>query len=163
MRKIYYNTKHNNSNVRALRTKLLPQQTQVLGNGLISLPFLQVFPLLAIHICCPCARLPVGPPCWTHSVGPEPKMGIYEPTSALPETSASVGQDCVVLATCGGDQALRRGGGGTNTERKDIYSLFFNREVRRSSYFAQRQMYLCWKETQKRISYSSHYDKHPSM
>lgn len=122
MRKIY-NTKHNNPNVRALRTKLLPQQTQVLGNGLILLPFLQVFPLLAIHICCPCARLPVDPPCWTHGVGPDPKMGIYEPTSALPETGASVGQDCVVLATCGGDQALRRGGGGTNTERKEIYSL----------------------------------------
>lgn len=129
----------------------------------LSLPFLQVFPLLALHICCLCARLPVDPPCWTHGVGPEPKLGIYEPTSALPETSASVGQDCVVLATCGGDQALRRGGGGTNTERKDIYSLFFNGEVRGSSYAAQRQMYLCWKETQKLISYSSHYDKHLSM
>lgn len=45
-------------------------------------------------------------------------MGIYEPTSALPDTNASVGQDCVVLDTCGGDPAPRRGGGGTNTERK---------------------------------------------
>lgn len=70
-------------------------------------------------------------------------MGIYEPTSALPETNASVGQDCVVLATCGGDPALRRGGGGTNSERKDIYSLSFDRAVRGSSFFARRQVYLC--------------------
>lgn len=70
-------------------------------------------------------------------------MGIYEPTSALPETNASVGQDCVVLATCGGDPAPRRGGGGTNAEREDIYSLFSNRAVKGSSYFARRQVYLC--------------------
>lgn len=133
------------------------------SNGLISLPLLQVFTPLAIHICHQWARLPGGPPCWTHGVGPEPKMGIYEPTSALPDTNASVGQDCVVLATCGGDPALRRGGGGRNTEQKDIYSLIFKRAVRGSSSFAQRQVYLCWKETQKHISYSSCNDKHPSM
>lgn len=131
--KIYTHTKHNNPHVTALRTQLLPQQTQVLRRGLISLPLFQVFPPPAIHICRPCARLPGGHPCWTQGVGPEPKMGIYQPTSALPEINASVGQDCVVLVTCGGDPTPRRGGGGTNSKRKDIYSLSFNRAVRGSS------------------------------
>ncbi len=130
--------------------------------GLSRCPFSRFFPLVAIHICRPCARLPGGPPCWTQGVGLKPKMGIYQPTSALPEKNASVGQDCVVLVTCGGDSTLRRGGGGTSTERKDIYSLSFNRAVRGSSFFAQGQVYLCWKETQKHISYSSGNDKHPS-
>lgn len=62
-------------------------------------------------------------------------MGIYKPTSALPDTNASLGQDCVVLATCGGDPALRKGGGGTNAEKKDIYSLVFKRAVRGISSF----------------------------
>lgn len=54
--------KHNNPNVTALRTQLLPQHTQALS--LISLPLFQVFfPLVAIHICGPCARLPGGPRC----------------------------------------------------------------------------------------------------
>ena len=51
-------------------------------------------------------------------------MGIYEPTSALPETNASVGQDCVMLATCGGDPGTEgEVGEAQNTKRKDIYSL----------------------------------------
>lgn len=62
---------------------LLPQQTRVLRWPYLSAPFSRFFPPLAIHICHPCARLPGGSPCWTHGVGPEPKMGIYEPTSAL--------------------------------------------------------------------------------
>lgn len=54
------------------------------SDGLIFLPRSPgFFPPLAIHICHPCARLPGGSLCWTHGVGPEPKMGIYEPTSAL--------------------------------------------------------------------------------
>lgn len=83
VRKIYTTTKSNNPNVRALRAQLLPQQTWVLRWPYRSAPFSRFFPLLAIHICHPCARLPGGPPCWTHGVGPEPKMGIYELTSAL--------------------------------------------------------------------------------
>lgn len=70
-------------------------------------------------------------------------MGIYEATSALSETNARVGQDGVVLVACGRDPAPRRGGGGTNTERKDICSLSFNRAVRGSSFFAPRLVYLC--------------------
>ena len=51
-------------------------------------------------------------------------MGINEPTSALPETNASVGQDCVMLATCGGDPGTEgEVGEAQNTKRKDIYSL----------------------------------------
>lgn len=148
MGKIYTTTKHNNPNVRELRTQLLPQQTQVLRWPYLSAPS-PGFPLLAIRICQPCARLPGGPPCWTQGVGIEPKMGIYEPTSVLTDINASTGQDCVVLATCGEDPALReRDGGGTNTEQKDIYSLVFNKALRGSSSFAHRQVYLCWKETQ---------------
>lgn len=141
----------------------LHPQTQLLGCGFISLPFFQTFPLVAIHICFPCARLPVSPTCWTQGVGPKPKMRIYEATSALSETNARVGQDCVVLVACGRDPAPRRGGGGTNTERKDICSLSYNGAVRGSSFFAQRLVYLCWKEAQKHISSSSGDDKHPSM
>lgn len=158
--KIYTTTKHNNPDVTALRTHYIHNKHNCSVLALSHCPFSRFF---HIHICCPCARLTWSPPRWTQGVGPKPKMGIYEATSALSETNARVGQDGVVLVACGRDPALRRGGGGTNTERKDICSLSFNRAVRGNSFFAQRLVYLCWKEAQKHISYSSGNDKHPSV
>lgn len=94
------------------------------SDGLISLSFFQVFPSPCSPHLSSVFTTAWGPPCLTHDFGPEPKMGIYEATSALPDRNTSAGQDCVVLATCGGDPALRRGGGGTNTEQKGyLFSL----------------------------------------
>lgn len=106
-------------------------------------PLFQVFSLLAVHICCPCARLPESPQRRTQGAGAKPKVGICEATSALSETNWGAGQDCVVLVACGRDPAARRGGGGTNTERKDICSRSLNTAARGSSFFAQRLVYLC--------------------
>lgn len=77
-------------------------------------PFSRFSPLLAIHICHQRARLPGAQPCSTHGLGPKPEMGIYEATSAHLGRNKSIRQDCVVLATCGGDPAQRRG---TNTKQ----------------------------------------------
>lgn len=100
---------------RALKTKLLPQQTQV---ALSLQPILRAFspPACHPHLSSVCTTA-WGPPCSTHGLGLEPKMGIYEATSALPDRTTSIGQDCVVLATCSGAPAPRRSGGGTNTEQ----------------------------------------------
>lgn len=51
--------------------------------GLSHCHFSRFFPLVAVHICLPCARPPGSHACSTPGAGPEPKTRIYEATSAL--------------------------------------------------------------------------------
>lgn len=93
--KIYNSANDNKLYAVILRTQLLPRQTQ--GPYLAAL--CQVFP----SICFPCAQLPWGPSCSTHSAGPKPEMGIYASLPPLFLRQMWVLAKTVVLATCGGD------------------------------------------------------------
>lgn len=129
---------------------------QELSHGLISLPVLKVFPpclpstfVISVHDC-------RGPNRVQHTVLAQSlKWGSMRlPPLILAETKAFAKTVWCWLHVVG--IRLR---GEAQTLSKEY--LFFYRAVRRSCSFAHRQVYLCWKESEECISFSSCDDKHP--
>lgn len=115
--------------------------------GFISQDLFQVFPRLAIHICGPCAWRPRWRTCW-----PEAWNG-----DLWNYLRSSWDEAKTVWCWWGGIR--HRGEEGEDKQPEKIYlcslSLSVNKAMRGSSSCAPRQEYLCWKETQKPLSYSA--------